>query len=574
MKDFTEMLQEKSEAGPTFWLNVTTSFQWKRSPVGIVRTEQEIGRHLRNILGDRLQTIIFEERNFILEPATSSELASNFAEFWPEPSFGSSADLFDAVQAPPAIQASKSMPVLRKPAFRRGDILITVGLDWEYPGLHEEIRRIAKCYDLVVITCCYDLIPILYPQYCVSDVSSWFKKYLMDMTWVSDGILCISENTRQDYLNFSQNFGLPKRETKVIKLGSSLPPASTEEAISDEVGALLESRYFLFVSTIERRKNHEVLYRAVHLIRKENPDVPLPKLVFVGMQGWGVSELMSDIALDPLLDGDIVILPHVSDGELSRLYANCEAFLYPSLYEGWGLPIAEALQLGRPVLASRAGSIPEVGGDLVRYLDPWSPKAWAEEMLAIARSETDLAAWTRTIARDFLPYEWSSAAKTVIEMAQGLLASKPSALTIEPGYELSTIDGVHYGDKIIFTGEEGIACHGPYISLAQGCYHVKVGVTWIAGSSGHLRVAALHNAGTMELAAKRIDMRSLNLGAHDFTLRLDLAEDCHELEFVCEVHGFETVKFSIDKIVVERVVRAVEVSVPTAERKLHVTYAV
>ena len=198
-----------------------------------------------------------------------------------------------------------------------------------------------------------------------------------------------------------------------------------------------------------------MLYRAYHLIRRENQDLKLPKLVFVGMQGWGVEGLMSDIRLDPLVQDDIVVLSHVSDSELSSLYAGCEAFLFPSLYEGWGLPVAEALQFGRPVIASNAGSIPEVGGELVRYVDPWSPREWANELLKIIKGQVELADWSKEISRNFEPSDWASAASTLITMADELRARKPSMQIFEAGYDLSSINGIHYGDKIITTAKRG-----------------------------------------------------------------------------------------------------------------------
>ena len=77
-------------------------------------------------------------------------------------------------------------------------------------------------------------------------------------------------------------------------------------------------------------------------------------------------------------------LGHANDAELRALYENCEFFVYPSLYEGWGLPVAEALAFGKFVLASDRGSIPEVGGDLVEYIDPWNASAWAEAISDIS----------------------------------------------------------------------------------------------------------------------------------------------------------------------------------------------
>jgi glycosyltransferase involved in cell wall biosynthesis len=111
------------------------------------------------------------------------------------------------------------------------------------------------------------------------------------------------------------------------------------------------------------------------------------------MQGWGVGDLLKDIELDPLTRDLIVRLHHVTDAELRALYDAAKFCVFPSLYEGWGLPVGEALSLGKAVLCSDRGSLPEVGGDLVRYVDPWSPRAWADEIYRLATDDVWRLGW-------------------------------------------------------------------------------------------------------------------------------------------------------------------------------------
>jgi glycosyltransferase involved in cell wall biosynthesis len=193
----------------------------------------------------------------------------------------------------------------------------------------------------------------------------------------------------------------------------------------------------LFVSTIERRKNHEVLYKALHVLAERRQLDPEFKLVFVGMPGWGVADLLKDIELDPLTRGNIVQINHANDAELRRLYEACQFFVYPSFYEGWGLPVAEALALGKFVLASDRGSIPEVAGSLVEYVDPWNATAWAD---AIARYWTDealLAERTHRVQSEYRQISWDAAAETVLALIDQLQSAEPDVITIEPGYAKS-----------------------------------------------------------------------------------------------------------------------------------------
>ena len=135
---------------------------------------------------------------------------------------------------------------------------------------------------------------------------------------------------------------------------------------------------------IERRKNHDILYRA--WLRLIEAGCTIPNLVFVGMRGWGVDDLLSDLARDRRIRGRIHVLQTVSDTELAMLYDRCLYTVYPSLYEGWGLPVVESFAFGKFCLCSNAGSLPEAGGDLAEYLDPWDLNAWVERIQIFRRS--------------------------------------------------------------------------------------------------------------------------------------------------------------------------------------------
>jgi glycosyltransferase involved in cell wall biosynthesis len=295
--------------------------------------------------------------------------------------------------------------------FSPGDVLISVGLDWDYP-YYKEFYNLRKNNGIKVITCCYDLIPVIYPQYCVGAVSELFTSYFLDVADGSDMVLCISEQSRKDFLSLMDKTGGAKPATHIIPLGDNVP-ISSEEVISSEVKAICSEPFILFVSTIERRKNHEVLYRAYHLLCSEGKRDYLPKLVFVGMKGWGVDELFSDIKLDPLTRDLIITINHISDSELRALYDAAKFCVYPSLYEGWGLPVGEALSLGKAVLSSDRGSLPEVGGEAVQYIDPWNPRDWADKIYRMATDDAWLTEWEQRTKQQYHSRTWSMTANSV-----------------------------------------------------------------------------------------------------------------------------------------------------------------
>jgi glycosyltransferase involved in cell wall biosynthesis len=454
---------------PVIWMNVTTSANWQREPVGIVRVERALCAEFTKLYGARFKRCIWQDGEFIewipseekktLNLNSPKVLEQQNQELPPiYPILTIRQALVAIVQvtlslAPKNLRpfVNKSFLFLRskvgrllrntwvknlrvayrsrsksgnnlylsanlnKPIsrllFTPGDILISIGLDWDYP-YYKEFYNLRKCKGIKVVTCCYDLIPVLYPQYCVGDVSGRFISYFIDVADGSDLILCISKQSEKDLNAMLQSTGAARPKTQVFRLGDNLPDAKGQE-ISEQINTLLQKPFILFVSTIERRKNHEVLYRAYHLLCKEGKKDDLPKLVFVGMQGWGVSELLKDIELDPLTRDTIIRLNNVNDSELVKLYETALFCVFPSLYEGWGLPVGEALSMGKAVICSDRGSLPEVGGDLVRYLDPWNSQIWAEEIYKMSTDDLWRTIWENRSLELYTTRSWPVTASEI-----------------------------------------------------------------------------------------------------------------------------------------------------------------
>jgi glycosyltransferase involved in cell wall biosynthesis len=307
----------------------------------------------------------------------------------------------------------------RPPApFRSGDVYVSMGLDWDQKDLvylYEQKRNLG----FKVVLFCYDVIPVKFPHLCVGDVVASFARYFANLAWCADKVLCISECSQNDLKALLSELGTPLPNMSVIKLGCQLPLVATD-VIASDVAALLGQRFVLFVSTIERRKNHETLYRAYARL-VEAGEANLPLLVFVGMPGWGVNDLMADLQLDPRTKDLIKLLHHVNDADLARLYQHALMTVFPSLYEGWGLPVAESLAAGKCCLASSVASIPEVGGDLVEYVDPWDVPAWAERLLWYFNNPSLVANKEAQIKGSYQPMSWPKCAEDVFGHATGLM---------------------------------------------------------------------------------------------------------------------------------------------------------
>jgi glycosyltransferase involved in cell wall biosynthesis len=252
---------------------------------------------------------------------------------------------------------------------RPGDIVISLGASWGFPGYAKHIAAAKARYGIRFVVLVYDMIPIENGSLVEQGHASQFLRWLDETVSQADTVLTISEYSRHALLEFAAAAGWPAPRVEVVRLGGelSIRPTSGVQGKMD-----LPWRYVLFVSTIEIRKNHRLLVRVWRrLIARHGADA-IPVLIFAGQIGWMVDDLLEDLAASGYLGGKIEHRPSLSDEELDEAYRCCLFTIFPSLCEGWGLPVAESLAHGKFCIASNRTSIPEVGGDLIDYFDPSS----------------------------------------------------------------------------------------------------------------------------------------------------------------------------------------------------------
>ena len=182
----------------------------------------------------------------------------------------------------------------------------------------------------------------------------------------ADRVIADSLNTANDIAAFHRR--LFKKVT-VIPLAAGRQyfaslPADEVRTVLSRYG--LSAGYLLFVGTIEPRKGVDTILRAMALLQQRGG--PVPPIVLVGKAGWkteGIMALPAQLAIQPL----VRFLDYVADEDLPALYQGASLFLYPSFYEGFGLPVLEAMASGTPVITSRSSSLPEVAGEAAVYVD-------------------------------------------------------------------------------------------------------------------------------------------------------------------------------------------------------------
>lgn len=221
----------------------------------------------------------------------------------------------------------------------------------------------------------------------------------------ASAVLAISRATADA---LSERFPAAAGKTAVALLGVS--PALSGEIEQAEAELLPAPGFVLAVGTLEPRKNLPRLVAAYSSL-----DVAMQArypLVVVGALGWETGETLQALRS---LDGNCRMLGYISDTALAELYRRCAAFCYPSLGEGFGLPVLEAMAAGAAVVTSRISSLPEVGGDAVEYVDPFRVASIAEGLQAVLGDEPhrrELAARASLRAGEF---SWARFADTVLE---------------------------------------------------------------------------------------------------------------------------------------------------------------
>lgn len=243
-----------------------------------------------------------------------------------------------------------------------------LGLASVLPGfLGKAVKRVVAVYDVMWRIC---------PQH-MRPRARWTMRTLVENSIRrADRIVT---NTRMTAEQLRVLLKVPEARISVVPLGVDRSKFLSRESASCRMNILegfgIRNRYILAVGSVSPRKNIKTLLGAYHLLLRQG--LSGYQLVIAGIREWGDSEI--GVAMESLgLTGeDVAFLGHVPDEEMPALYSGADVFVFPSLFEGFGLPLLEAMACGTPAVASDNSSFPEVGGDAVQYVPPRSAEGFA-----------------------------------------------------------------------------------------------------------------------------------------------------------------------------------------------------
>jgi glycosyltransferase involved in cell wall biosynthesis len=298
-------------------------------------------------------------------------------------------------------------------------------LGWELSGLVAVARRhrVELLHSLgttsplwapmAKVVTVHDLIFEAFPEAFPGARAAVLRRILPLMLRRADRIVADSRATADDV---AARYGIADTRIDVVPLGPGRPPLemSDERASAMRASLGIESGYILSVATTQPHKNLDGLIEAMRIL---GTDRPAQRLVLVGAAGTADAGLRRRVA-EAGLDRSILFGGRVNDETLDALYRGAALFVYPSLYEGFGFPLLEAMQRGVAVLSSEATSLPEVGGDAVAYVDARSPAAIASEigrllddperrarLVSAGRARVDEFSWRRAAKETLAVYE-------------------------------------------------------------------------------------------------------------------------------------------------------------------------
>jgi glycosyltransferase involved in cell wall biosynthesis len=248
-----------------------------------------------------------------------------------------------------------------------------------------------------------------------------YRHYAGQIEWAvasADAVVASSDHTRRDLI---QRLHVPPARVVTIPLAAApaFGPARDQPAIDRALARLALSRGFiLFVGTIEPRKNLGMLVRAHEILRQHGD--PTPPLVIVGDIGWRCADVLDAMRRHP---DAILHLRNVPDDDLACLYASAGALALPSIHEGFGLTLVEAMRCGCPVVASTGGALPETAGGAALLVDAADAAGWASALAAVLKDSTlreDLRRRGRARANDF---SWRATAQATLALYRDVAAA-------------------------------------------------------------------------------------------------------------------------------------------------------
>jgi glycosyltransferase involved in cell wall biosynthesis len=305
--------------------------------------------------------------------------------------------------------------------FQPGDTMIFLGAFWFRPFFMNVLLRVCRGHDMTFALLINDLIPVRYPiWFSPAHILQWSYDVETGLR-NADLILTGSQHSAQDLRSFCAERGIALPRQAVLRWGDLIgkPESDPTAALQQRTQRYRNPGYVLMVSSIDRRKNQRMLINVWQRLHDKYRDAT-PFLILIGKLGTEADAIIDELRRSNNVSGRVVILSDVRDDELSVFYQHALFTVFPSIMEGWGLPVAESVAHGKLCLASNASSIPEVAGSLAQYFDPNDEHTCFDLIERYCFDDAARDAAERAIRENYRPSSWRQTAQMLIEAVSPL----------------------------------------------------------------------------------------------------------------------------------------------------------
>jgi len=271
-----------------------------------------------------------------------------------------------------------------------------------------------------IIVTVHDLIGMIFPKNLGLFSRFYWSKWLPFVVKRADVILASSENTKKD---IQRLLGVNPENIKVVYLGVGkhfIPKKEKEiSQVKNKYG--ISNDYVLHVGAVEPRKNIERLIVAFKKAKaKVGKDI---KLVIAGKKEWAYEKVLSTIKKEAL-QNDVIFSGYIEDADLPAIYSGASVLAFPSLYEGFGLPLVEAMACGTPIVASNISSVPEIAKEAAILVDPYNEEDLSEALVSVLSDQKLKDSLTQKGHKRVSEFSWDKTAQEVLKEYQNLFQKR------------------------------------------------------------------------------------------------------------------------------------------------------
>lgn len=265
------------------------------------------------------------------------------------------------------------------------------------------------------LTIIHDMAFLAHPETVAKRTRRWLSRNIRFYCNRAEVILTVSEFSRQEIHHY---LGIPLEKIQVVYNGVDMeqyhPDYSEEQIHASMARYQIDGHYILYMGTLEPRKNIETLIKAYRIF-KEAHEGPIPKLVLAGKKGW-LYDSIFHMVRELGLENQVIFTGYIETEDTAPLFCGAEMFIFPSLYEGFGIPPLEAMACGTPVITSDCSSLPEVVGDAGLMAPPMDAEALAEKMEMLVKDHELCVRLKQAGLERAKQFTWEASAEKLVQI--------------------------------------------------------------------------------------------------------------------------------------------------------------